>query len=506
MMIDWAVWTFETIFCMVFATILNWRAEYWARYQFLTAAARPNYTPSKTTPGVSRASALFIFLVMALVAAPIMSTLITSLLGPGELAPGISAAEFQERRRRLAAAMPRDSVAVLPATATAYMTGVIPYPHRQDADFLYLTGLDQPGSVAVVHGQTGELTLFVPTPDATRELWDGARVSAAAAASEFGASEVHLMRDLPRLLPDLLRGTRAVYYDADKHAKGELGRWAPRELGFAEATHRPLRGADARAALEKRALMARSAAVAEAGLLAAMRADRAGSPGERHLAADFEARCRRAGAARLAYPSVVASGADACTIHYSRNDKPLRDGDLLLFDGGCELHGYCSDVTRTWPLGGAFSPAQRDAYDLVHGVQAALLAWCRPGMTLRQLHERSVRLVCEGLVDLRLAPSLPLARAAYRAFYPHSVGHWLGMDTHDTPSVSHDRPLEPGVHLTIEPGLYVPDDERFGALAGIGVRIEDVVRINDTAECTVLSQSMPTDAQSIEDYLARARQ
>lgn len=131
----------------------------------------------------------------------------------------------------------------------------------------------------------------------------------------------------------------------------------------------------------------------------------------------------------------------------------------------------------------------------------SLIDWCRPGITLRLLHERSVKMLCEGLVDLGLAPSMPLARNRYRAFYPHSVGHWLGMDTHDTPSISHDRPLERDVHLTIEPGIYIPDDPRYGELAGIGVRIEDVILINEGPQCTVLSRSAPTDSASIEEYM-----
>ncbi|KAL6771209.1 ICP55 [Auxenochlorella protothecoides x Auxenochlorella symbiontica] len=434
------------------------------------------------------------------------------LLAPGELAPGIQASEFAARRASLAARMPLGSCALVPATAVAYMTGVIPYPYRQDADFLYLTGITQPGAVALITAGQGDMVLFVTDPDETRERWDGARCSAAAATDVFGAVAAYPMSELPRQLPRMLGSSSAVYYDAGRHASSELRALSTAELGVREGALRALRTLTHAARWRKSpgelALMARSSALAEAGLLRAMRQSGAPGVGEHHLAAGFERDCRWGGAARMAYPPVVASGADACTIHYSRNDKALAPGSALLFDGGCELHGYCSDVTRTWPVGGRFSPAQRDVYQVVHGVQQQLLEWCRPGATLRQLHEQSVRLLTEGVSDLGLLPGRSagaIAQGAIRAFYPHSVGHWLGLDTHDVPGVAHDTPLQPGVTLTVEPGLYIPDQERYGALAGIGVRIEDVVQINDSPGCSVLSRSVPTDADSIEEFIARGR-
>ncbi|RMZ52479.1 hypothetical protein APUTEX25_003622 [Auxenochlorella protothecoides] len=419
------------------------------------------------------------------------SALPTLLLAPGELAPGIQASEFAARRASLAARMPLGSCALVPATAVAYMTGVIPYPYRQDADFLYLTGITQPGAVALITAGQGDMVLFVTDPDETRERWDGARCSAAAATDVFGAVAAYPMSELPRQLPRMLGSSSAVYYDAGRHASSELRALSTAELGVREGALRALRTLTHAARWRKSpgelALMARSSALAEAGLLRAMRQSGAPGVGEHHLAAGFERDCRWGGAARMAYPPVVASGADACTIHYSRNDKALAPGSALLFDGGCELHGYCSDVTRTWPVGGRFSPAQRDVY---------------------QLHEQSVRLLAEGVSDLGLLPGRSagvIAQGAIRAFYPHSVGHWLGLDTHDVPGVAHDTPLQPGVTLTVEPGLYISDQERYGALAGIGVRIEDVVQINDSPGCSVLSRSVPTDADSIEEFIARGR-
>jgi Xaa-Pro aminopeptidase len=241
------------------------------------------------------------------------------------------------------------------------------------------------------------------------------------------------------------------------------------------------------------ALMRRSAGIAAEAMTMCMSAtNRSGATSSEHeLSALFEYECRTRGAQRMAYPPVVASGSDATTIHYSRNDKQLVPGDLLLVDAGCEYYGYCSDVTRTWPVGGRFEGANRDVYEAVLETHAALLRACVPGNTLRQLHHMSVDMLRDALRSLGL-------EGDYKTFYPHSVGHWLGMDTHDAPSVSHDLPLEDGVTLTIEPGLYIPDDPRYGHYRGIGVRIEDDVLIRNGGGCDVLSASAPCGPDEIE--------
>jgi Xaa-Pro aminopeptidase len=303
------------------------------------------------------------------------------------------------------------------------------------------------------------------------------------------------------------------------------------------------------------ALMAASASAAADSVTACMAAT---SPGAREasLAALFEYRCRLRGAARCAYPSVVASGPDSCTIHYSRNDKVCRSGDLLLMDAGCELHGYASDVTRTWPVSGKFSGAQRQLYGVVLGAREKVLAAAVEGASLARLHALCVSLLSQGLLDLGLLRGMSLdavmagpyklspwpclaprgrlffsvlrrrrllgttdsrtpthnppksqKKSLHREFFCHSVGHALGLDVHDASAVGPARPLEAGVALALEPGLYVPDDaRRFGPFAGLGIRLEDDVVISPGGEPpAVLSAAAPIEMDDVEHAVGQGQ-
>jgi Xaa-Pro aminopeptidase len=435
------------------------------------------------------------------------------------------------------------------------MVGVIPYPFRQDADFFYLTGITTPMSVAIIHGGgTGHMTTFVPNLDTWVEQWDGARLSPEASCEYFGADEAYPISEMPKRLNQMVSEASSVVYDADRH--DGFDRSSSSTMGmqslpaFVEAMHagrtqrlRPLmhslRWVKSSAEL---ALMKQSSQIAGRSIMRCMQASYTGRNGaqdssnnssnskqitgpggrvggEHQLAALFEYQCKTAGAHRMAYPPVVASGMDACTIHYSRNDKQLHSdtGDLMLLDGGCEMYGYCSDITRTWPLNGQYSAAQREVYDIVLSVHAACMEACQPGATLRDLHLLSCRLLMEGIGSLgfldnnnnnnnnnnmigtRASSMSP--HAILRTVYPHSVGHWLGLDTHDTNTVPQDKPLQPGVVITIEPGLYIPHDEgRYGKYAGIGVRIEDVVSLREGG-CEVLSGEVPVEAGEVENLV-----
>lgn len=430
------------------------------------------------------------------------------LLQPGELQPGVTAAEFAARREHLAALLPPGGLAVLPAAPLVYMAGVIPYPYRQSADFLYLTGIAQPCALAVVDSNR-HYRLFVSDPDAWREQWDGVRLGAEAAAEVFGADEAYPLSQMPSHLDRLLNDAPAILYDGDGDAKD--GTSLSQLPAFQRATKQrkvqPLRPLLHKLRWRKSpaelALMRHSAKLAAAAMLGCIQQSHPGVH-EHKLAASFEHRCKAGGAQRMAYPPVVAGGADACTIHYSRNDKPVPGDQMVLLDGGCEYYGYCSDVTRTWPTGGKYSDAQRAVYEAVLEVHRACLDACQPGATLRQLHQISVRLLTEALVQLGVMPGRSLSdilvSGMYRRFYPHSVGHWLGLDTHDSSTISHDRLLEPGVVLTIEPGLYIPDDEAFGPLRGIGVRIEDDIAITAGGH-EVLSADVPVDPREVEQLV-----
>lgn len=402
------------------------------------------------------------------------------LLRPGELLPGVRADELARRRAALAALLPPDSVAVVPAQAISFVTGVIPHPYRQDADFAYLTGVQQQAVAVIATGPAAPAqtqtppppppriagaaainpppppstpppppsftySLFVPQPDRDRETWDGAWLGREAAREVFGASpgEAHHAHELKERLVPLLAGARAVFFDLDRpggymyaHVRGALEEVARRashqqqqqqRASSSSSSSSPSSPSSSFASSPPRvhalrplmhrlrwvkspsevALMAASASAAADSVAACMAAT---SPGAREaaLAALFEYRCRLRGASRCAYPSVVASGSDACTIHYSRNDKVCRSGDLLLMDAGCELHGYASDVTRTWPVGGKFSGPQRQLYGAVLLAREKVLAAAVEGASLARLHALCVSLLSQALIDLGLVRGMSL--------------------------------------------------------------------------------------------------
>jgi len=475
------------------------------------------------------------------------------LLLPGELAPGVTLATLAARRAALAAALPPGGVALLSSTPPAFVAGVIPHPHRPDPDLAHYTGLAQPGCVAaVVRGGGGDggsggasVSIFVPTPDGARAVWDGAPADVAAAVAVFGADDAHPMREVrggeggervasPRVparparprpstpsqlhdrLAPLLDAAPLVLLDDDRALDPGLAtapalaraRAAARVRALRPATH-ALRWVKSPAEL---ALMARSAALAADGMRAAMAASVAAGATEARVASAFEASVKHGGAARLAYPPVVASGDDAVTIHYSRNDKRVAQGrgGRMLMDAGCDLWGYASDVTRTWPTGPAFEGALGDVYDAVEAVHARLVAAAVPGATLDALHTLSRSLLAAAAVDLGAFPGLsPAAVAAgpLRAVYPHAVGHWLGRDVHDCGTVPGSTPLVPGAVLAVEPGLYFPRGAggRFGRLAGVGVRLEDVVSISPRGTpATRLSAGAPLARAEVEAVMRAA--
>ncbi|KAK9908284.1 hypothetical protein WJX75_005446 [Coccomyxa subellipsoidea] len=434
------------------------------------------------------------------------------LLSEGQLWPGVTAAEFAARRRRLANAMPPGGIAVLPAATPVFMTGAIPYPYRQDADFLYLTGINQQ-AVAVIEASSpmrdGNFTLFIQDSNPQAEAWNGTPMNAEAASEVFGADDVYPMSELEQQLEALVATSGAVFYD-----RGEERTTAPCEHGRLhqamlvalqqrrvhplKPTLHPMRWRKSGAEVE---LMRQSASLAAQSLARCMQLTKPGVE-EHFLGATFEYECKARGAQRLAYPVVVAGGVDSCTIHYLQNNKRVREGELLLMDAGCELHGYSSDVSRTWPVSGTFSVQQREVYEIVLDTHRQCVEICRAGRTLRDVHQKSVQLLSEGVASLGLFPGLDagaIAHSAYRSMYPHSVGHWLGMDTHDTRCINHDTPMQAGVVLTVEPGLYIPNDPQlYGPYAGIGVRIEDDVAVTGLTDPEVLSAGVPVDAREVE--------
>jgi Xaa-Pro aminopeptidase len=415
-----------------------------------------------------------------------------------------------------------DAILVLAAAPERIRSRDTHYPYRQDSDFWYLTGFEEPAAVLVlVPGRAhGEALLFCRERDPEREGWDGPRLGPERACDALGFDDAYPFDDLDDILPGLLEGRRRVYYhfgrdtDFDLKLIGwlnrvreqvRLGAQPPHE--FLELGHLldELRLFKSAGELK---LMQRAADIAIAAHVAAMRAVRPGMR-EYELQAEIEREFRRADAVP-AYASIVGAGANACVLHYVANNAPIRDGDLVLVDAGAEYRGYASDITRTFPANGRFTPEQRALHEVVDAAQAAALAQARPGVAWEAMHAAAVEALTEGLLRLGLLKGTlrrNIADGSYKRFYRHKTGHWLGLDVHDVGDYRLDgesRLLEPGMVFTVEPGLYVmPDDAGVAAKwRGIGIRTEDDVVVTRDGH-RVLTQKLARSADAIEALMAR---
>jgi Xaa-Pro aminopeptidase len=428
---------------------------------------------------------------------------------------------YARRRARLAAQM-RGGVAVVPTAPERPRNRDAHYPYRFDSYFYYLTGFREPEAVLVLVGDDPPKSLlFCRDKDPEREIWDGFRYGPQAARVAFGLDEAHPVGELDALMPELLSGRDAVYCHL-----GADPAWDARLMGWLNAVRGRVRSGvtaprdirDVHALLDEMrlikdadeiALMRRAAAISADAHRRAMRAARPGA-GEYEIEAELLHEFRRRGAQAPAYTPIVAGGANACVLHYVENAATLRDGDLLLVDAGCELDGYAADITRTFPVNGRFSGPQREVYELVQAAQAAAIAAVRPGNPWSAPHEAAVRTLAQGFIDLGLLEGgldAAIESEAYRRYYMHRTGHWLGLDVHDAGDYRRGgawRNLEPGMVLTVEPGCYLRAAEGVPArFAGIGVRIEDDVLV--TADgCEVLTAAAPKAVAEIE-ALMRSR-
>ncbi|MCL4686676.1 aminopeptidase P N-terminal domain-containing protein [Myxococcota bacterium] len=405
---------------------------------------------------------------------------------------------FAARRKRFVEAMEPGSIAILLGAGLATRSRDTHYRFRQDSDFHYLTGFDHPNAALVLQPDAdAAFTLFVEPRDPGAETWTGYRPGVEGARSDFGADEAHPIDALLEKLPALLEQARRVY-----HVLGRDPRVDQKLIETIDAArlrsraHAPPPDAilDPRAILHEQRLrkepaeiewMRRAVEITREAHAAAAALAHAGRF-EYELEAALDGTFRRRGGWGPAYDSIVGGGANATVLHYIANDQPLRDDTLVLIDAGCEYAGYAADVTRTYPVGGRFATPAREIYELVLAAQEAALEHARPGATLEQIHDAAVRRLIDGMIALRLLPTTTLDDALesgeFRRYYVHRTSHWLGLDVHDVGAYSQDgkpRPLEPGMVLTVEPGLYVPAGEERApeALRGIGVRIEDDVLI-----------------------------
>ncbi len=416
----------------------------------------------------------------------------------------IPPAEFHQRRARFLERL-GGLAAVIPAAPLVRHHADVDHPFRQQSDFWYLTGFDEPGAVALFlpHCPDHPFVLFVEPRDPAAEVWNGFRWGCEGAVEQFGADLAHPRAELAEHLDDYLSGAEGIAFRIGRDPRVEplvLQAWtrqlerAPRSGQAAQALVAPcpilhgLRLRKSAAELERMREAARISAEAHELARQVVR------PGlnERQIQAVIEQHFLEQGARGPAYGSIVAGGDNACVLHYTGNDAPLREGDLLLIDAGCSLRDYYNgDITRTFPISGRFTAEQRALYDLVLAAQEAAIEAVRPGADAEQVHGVAVRVLVEGLVELGLLRGSPeelIEQGAYRHLYMHRTGHWLGLDVHDVGAYrlgEHPQPLEAGMVLTVEPGLYVSDrlprpegqPEIAEGWKGIGIRIEDDVAV-----------------------------
>lgn len=438
----------------------------------------------------------------------------------------IPKSDYARRRKALMAQMEPNSIAILPAAPMYIRNRDVEHVYRQDSDFQYLSGFPEPEAViALIPGREyGEYVLFCRERDPERELWDGLRAGQDGAISEYGADDAFPISDIDDILPGLIEGRSRVYYaigtnEAFDHrlmewiktirSKARQGAQPPSEFVALDHLLHDLR-------LYKSAnevkVMKHAADISARAHIRAMQASRAGLY-EYHLEAELDYEFRKGGAKMPAYGSIVAAGRNACILHYRENDAPLKDGDLVLIDAGCEIDCYASDITRTFPVSGKFSPEQKAIYELVLAANEEAFRHIAPGKHWNEAHEATVRVITAGLVELGLLQGEVdelIASEAYKPFYMHRAGHWLGLDVHDVGDYKVGgewRVLEPGMAMTVEPGIYIAADNLLVAKKwrGIGVRVEDDVVVSKTG-CEILTGGVPKRVAEIEALMAAARE
>ena len=451
---------------------------------------------------------------------------------------------YATRRARVARQLGEGGIAIVPTAPMQPRNRDADYPYRPDSYFYYLTGFTEPNAWLVLTAE-GQATLLCQPKDTEREIWDGLRLGPEAAPAALGIDQAFSVAELEQRLPRLLENRAAVWYPFATHAglEGRIDGWLQkvrarvRYGALAPDTQRDLCSVLDEMRLVKDAhelaLMRRAGQISARAHVRAMQRSarmlRAGEDvREYHLDAELLHEFRQHGAQFPAYESIVAAGANACVLHYRADKAPVRDGELVLIDAACELDGYASDITRTFPANGRFSGAQRALYELVLASQLAAIEATRPGARFNDPHEATVKVLAQGMLDLGLLDADKVGtvqdvieQRAYFRFYMHRTSHWLGMDVHDCGSyvepseigqisertdplsgeIIQDRPsrlLRPGMVLTIEPGLYVrPDPAVPEAFWNIGIRIEDDAVVTDSG-CELITRDVPVAADEIE--------
>jgi Xaa-Pro aminopeptidase len=427
--------------------------------------------------------------------------------------------------------MDKNSVAIIPAAREAVRSHDTHYRYRQNSDFFYLTGFEEPEAIAVIApGRDKKFTMFVRPRDLDAEIWNGYRSGVEGAVKDYSADEAFPISEFDEKLQELMDGPDVLYY-AFGLTSPEMDQKIIRQISSMRETNRKplepprtivdpsnilheMRVIKSEAEIE---IMQTAADIAADAHVEAMKSVRPGMQ-EYEVEAMLEAYFRKHGASGSSYTSIIGSGGNATVLHYISNQDELKDGDLLLVDAGAEYKGYASDITRTFPINGKFTQAQRDIYDLVLKTQKSCVDMVRPGVRLEDLKTHSIELLTEGMVELGLLKGDPrklIEEKKYMQFYMHNLGHYLGIDVHDAGRYyfnGESRPAEVGMVMTIEPGLYIsPDTSRIPEAfnkdipekyLGIGVRIEDDVLVTENG-ARVLTHRVPKDAEEIEALMAK---
>lgn len=430
--------------------------------------------------------------------------------------------ECAARRRRLKHIMGAGSIAILPATPVKQRNRDVEYAYRPDSDFMYLTGFAEPEAVMVLIAgrKEGEYVLFCRERDPKMELWVGPRAGLEGACEVYGADQAYPIDDIDEILPELLEDRDHLYYTMGNDAefdhrvtswlkqvrdKSRAGIHAPVECISLEHHVHEMRLYKSRFEITRMRMAAKISALGHTRAMSVCRPEMTEYQLESELLHEFA----QHGCRETAYPSIVGGGANACVLHYIDNHDALVEGDLVLIDAGAEYQGYAGDITRTFPVSGKFSEPQRALYQLVLDAQYAAIAQVKPGKHWNDPHKAAVRVLTRGLVKLGLLKGdlkTLISKDAYRRFYMHRTGHWLGMDVHDVGDYKVGnawRLLEPGMALTVEPGLYIPAQRGVARKWwNIGIRIEDDVLVTRDG-CEVMSRGVVKEIADIEALMAR---
>jgi Xaa-Pro aminopeptidase len=423
---------------------------------------------------------------------------------------------FAHRRKRFMDAI-GDALAILPSAPVAIRSADVEFIYRQDNDFYYLTGFAEPESIAMfAPGENEGFVLFVRPRDKERETWTGRRAGIEGAMSAYGADKAYVTDEFQRVATRYLEKAERIYYPLGVNERIDARML---EMVKHAAAMRPRVGSGPNALFDPREIlhearlhklpdevqtMRRAIAISAAAHTAAMRNARDGMM-EWEIEALVDYNFRKRGAAGPSYPSIIASGPNAATLHYIHNDREMRAGELLLIDAGCEYDFYASDVTRTFPVGSPFGPLQRDLYQIVLAAQLKAIETIRPGAKFDEPHEAALRVLVEGMCHvglLRGSVEETIKNGSYRRYFMHRTSHWLGMDVHDVGLyrvAGESRTLEPGMILTAEPGIYIApdDDETLEEFRGIGIRIEDDVLVTPDGH-EVMTAAIPKSVAEVE--------